>query len=358
MPTALRLGPISRRATAAALGLVAALLAVEGALQAAAYAASVAALPDAAAATAAADEVALCVGDSFTFGLQASSPAQSYPAQATRMAQAGEGRHEVFSNCGVPGQSSRDVLLRLAGDLRAHQPQTVFVLVGTNDHSFRPRPVEPRELEAAGDGGFVWRWRTLRLVQVAASWRQAGPRRSADRPFLGVWHTDEVEFEFTPEGIMRLGDQRWPWSIQEQGLLQVQLPNGDLLPLSWRPDGARLFVECSLWNPPLLAEPGPMPGPVRSILREHLRQIAALVRAAGARCVLLTYPGGPFLRPGLNDDIRAVAASERTDLIDVEAHFEELAQQMDIRRCYAPDGHCSDLGNEQIARLCVAFLRR
>ena len=301
--------------------------------------------------------VVLCVGDSFTFGLHATSPAFSYPSLAQSLVAARGGAPTQFVNRGVPGQSSRDVLLRLDDDLARHRPEVVYVLVGTNDHTFRPTLVRAEELASTRPPGFAWRVRTWRLLQLLTN---SGSEADAQRglPFVGVWHANQVEFEFTAEGVMRLGDQQWTWSLAPDGGLRVQLPDGRQLPIEWRLEGPRLHVACALWDPPLLFEPGPMPGPGNAVLREHLRQIVAKVRVAGARCVLLTYPGGAFARPGLNDELRAAARENGSELLDVEARFVELAKDGDIARYYVEDGHCSDLGNEEIAKLCAADAQR
>lgn len=301
--------------------------------------------------------VALCVGDSFTFGLHATSPAHSYPALAEGRAEALGEKAPRFVNRGVPGQSSRDVLLALDADLERHRPSVVYVLVGTNDHTFRPELVRPHESGDAQQRGFAWRLRTWRMLQLlGAAW---GNLAAADsHPFVGVWHTNAVEFELTADGGMLLAGQRWEWEIDAGGQLVVRLPDGNRMPIQWLRDGARLRVACALWDPPILFEPGPMPGPVSAILREHLRQIVHKVRAAGARCVLLTYPGGAFARPGLNEDIRATAAETGVDLLDVEERFSELGATEGSQRLYVADGHCSDLGNAVIAELCAANARR
>lgn len=348
----------ARRVIASAIGVVVAALVIELVLQVAALVMHLRNSDvHAAEKGVAASRVVLCVGDSFTFGLHATSPAFSYPALAQSLVAARGGAPTQFVNRGLPGQSSRDVLLRLDDDLARHRPEVVYVLVGTNDHTFRPTLVKAEELASARPPGFAWRVRTWRLLQLLAN---SGSESEAQHglPFVGVWHANQVEFEFTAEGVMRLGDQRWPWSLASNGGLRVQLPDGRQLPIEWRLEGPRLHVACALWDPPLLFEPGPMPGPASAVLREHLRQIVAKVRAAGARCVLLTYPGGAFARPGLNDDLRAAACENGADLLDVEARFVELAKDGDIARHYVADGHCSDLGNEEIAKLCAADAQR
>ncbi len=340
-----------RRVLATALGIAGALVLLEVLLQVAALGLFWFGTESSIAhASAKGERVVLCVGDSFTFGLHASSPLESYPAILGRMAAQSGTTGVAVINRGVPGQSSRDVLQRLIPDLEQLRPETVLVLVGTNDFTFRPALLEADDLTHVAQPTFAWRLRTWRLLQLLTP-RET--RADTERlPFLGKWHTDQVECDFSADGFMRLGDQRWAWCSDAEGALQVQLPTGDSLPIEWRMEGSRLLVQCALWDPPLLLERGPMPSAVEGVLRAHVHEIVRRVRAAGARCALLTYPGGPFARPGLNDELRKIAAAEDVDLVDVEQRFAALANSKDLRELYVPDGHCSDLGNAEIADLC------
>ncbi len=109
----------------------------------------------------------LCVGDSFTFGIGAETPAGSYPAQLERELRERTGMDFTVANCGYPGQHSADVLLRLDADFDRVRPEHVFVLVGTNDVWRKPARVElPARSGASGSDptGFRWRFRVGHLA--------------------------------------------------------------------------------------------------------------------------------------------------------------------------------------------------
>src|SRR6187455_386402 len=73
----------------------------------------------------------LCVGDSNTYGLYV--PQWSYPAQLlARLRPRFRGPVAVV-NRGVPGQSAAQVAETLPADLRAVHPDLVLVLAGLND---------------------------------------------------------------------------------------------------------------------------------------------------------------------------------------------------------------------------------
>ena len=109
----------------------------------------------------------LCVGDSFTYGLGASShEGGSYPAQlAARLESEQPGRWQVV-NEGYPGRNSRQLLERLADQLAQHHPRYVLLLVGLNDRWSLPAlldlEADPGAQVAAGNG-FRLELRTLRL---------------------------------------------------------------------------------------------------------------------------------------------------------------------------------------------------
>ncbi len=125
----------------------------------------------------------LCVGDSFTFGVGARSPATSYPGQLTAALAARGMPGVAVTNAGFPGQHSGDVLSKLQSQLTP-STKVVCVLVGTNDSWRHPVRVDLAELAreqttASTGSGFQWRWRTARLFQLltrfeANTWQQSG----------------------------------------------------------------------------------------------------------------------------------------------------------------------------------------
>ena len=131
------------------------------------------------------ERVILCVGDSFTYGIGASTPASTYPAQLEALLRA-RGPHDgswVVLNRGWPGRSSAELMQRMPGLLAAERPDYVSILIGTNDAwsdadaALLPPPLAPPPGAGVSPGAptheWVWRWRTRRLVQLLVA-RLAG----------------------------------------------------------------------------------------------------------------------------------------------------------------------------------------
>jgi lysophospholipase L1-like esterase len=130
----------------------------------------------------------LCVGDSYTFGVGATSPGTSYPAQLQKQLAAHGIADSGVVNAGFPGQHSGEVLSKLPAQLTP-STRVLCVLVGTNDSWRRPPRVDLAELaRAAGpDGSFRWCWRTARLFQLitrfeAGTWQQSGGAAATPAP--------------------------------------------------------------------------------------------------------------------------------------------------------------------------------
>ena len=101
----------------------------------------------------------LCVGDSNTYGLYV--PQWSYPAQLlARLRPRFRGPVAVV-NRGVPGQSAAQVAETLPADLRAVHPDLVLVLAGLNDAWNSP--------PESGALGWLARLRLVRLARVLLS---------------------------------------------------------------------------------------------------------------------------------------------------------------------------------------------
>ncbi|MGE0815654.1 MAG: GDSL-type esterase/lipase family protein [Vicinamibacterales bacterium] len=114
-----------------------------------------------------ADGTILCVGDSYTFGIGATSAQRSYPGQLeARLRPLGHGWRVV--NGGWPGRNSRELVEALDHDLSAARPEIVYVLVGTNDLWTRPPRMDAAS-DARDSARFRWRWRTGRLLSLMLS---------------------------------------------------------------------------------------------------------------------------------------------------------------------------------------------
>lgn len=107
----------------------------------------------------------VCLGDSYTAGIGASSPEASYPAQLERRLRAA-GLDVHVGNGGMPGQDSAFMLQRLPSLLRP-ETKVLCVLMAFNDTWSRPARVDLATVAPAADpAGFQWRWRTGRLVAL------------------------------------------------------------------------------------------------------------------------------------------------------------------------------------------------
>lgn len=127
----------------------------------------------------------LCLGDSYTYGIGATSPEASYPGQL-RARLHERGCDVQVGNGGSPGQDSAFLLRTLPGLLRP-ETRVLCVMLGTNDSWSRPAPVSTEELARSGarPQGFEWRWRTGRLLALgwrfaANAWRRTGDRGADD----------------------------------------------------------------------------------------------------------------------------------------------------------------------------------
>ncbi len=215
-----------RRVRAVVLGVLVALVALEVVLQLG-HAALVLTRSDAAAGAAERGHRVLCVGDSFTFGIGASSRGAAYPAalqQALR--ENGDPAWEVF-NEGWPGRNSRELLERLGSQIDRLDAGVVCVLVGTNDRWSHPPRLEP-DAEFAGveDGGFQLRWRTLRLgalVWDALFGEPDAPARTLAERLPGSWAMLGDRVDFVADGTGSFGGASLAWR-SEGDALEVECP--------------------------------------------------------------------------------------------------------------------------------------
>ena len=124
----------------------------------------------------------LCLGDSYTAGVGATSPEQSYPAQLQR--QLRELGHDDFTviNGGCPGKDSAFMMRRLPGLL---QPETkvLCVLMAFNDTWSHPDPIdtEQLDLELNYESTFEWQWRTGRLMALCLGFGDNSWHRTSDQ---------------------------------------------------------------------------------------------------------------------------------------------------------------------------------
>ncbi|MCI0588961.1 MAG: GDSL-type esterase/lipase family protein [Planctomycetes bacterium] len=229
-------------------------------------------------------KVILCVGDSFTYGLGASSiDSASYPAQLERLLREVDGPGWGVRNRGWPAQDSRDVLRRIDRDLAEARPDLVYVLVGINDHWSQP-PLEalPPPAEPAPGRSFLWRWRTVRVASLLRERFRRKPEPSPPGagvpldPFVGDWHWGRLRVRFHRDGRLSVGPSELRWTIDGKHLALEGLPGGPLRP-SWFLDGNLLLLQGgNLPFPHVLTKEPPEPrlGEPDALESQALRRLA------------------------------------------------------------------------------------
>lgn len=246
----------------------------------------------------------LCVGDSFTYGLGATGDGGSYPRQLEQLLTAAGAARSVV-NGGWPGQTSREVLLRLPEQLQRHRPEVVCVLVGINDVWGRPVRVVEADFAKPPSAGFPLRWRGGQVLSLLVTWLTHQPNAAPE--FVGTWHHGDLQVSFEPSGRVLLGRDELRW-IRDEGGFALVMPKGEVLPLSWSITAGRLLLRTPQFEHTL--ESGPAPPP-RAVVRGELalaRGELALAKQTFAEA-LATVEDAPSARAGLV--AVAVAESDR-----------------------------------------------
>ena len=142
----------------------------------------------------------VCLGDSYTAGIGASTPEASYPAQLERRL-AAAGRPVHVANGGMPGQDSAFMLRRLPSLLRP-ETKVLCVLMAFNDTWSRPPRVDLATIAPGAEAtGFQWRWRTGRLLALSLrfatnSWfRTGGDVPTTEPPMPGATTSPDQLFD-------------------------------------------------------------------------------------------------------------------------------------------------------------------
>ncbi|MBK8979685.1 MAG: SGNH/GDSL hydrolase family protein [Planctomycetes bacterium] len=232
-----------RRAVAILVCVAATLVVLEAALQVLAYVQ----WSREREATRPAGRVVLCVGDSLTYGLGATSRDRAWPACLGRLLSDRGGDTSVVGGA-WPGQNSADVLRRLPDQLASLRPDVLCVLVGWNDGWSRPLPSAP---PALGGDAFPLRWRTRRLLallsaDVEGQLQGAPAERASATPFVGAWHVGAQDFYFGPDGTAVIGGLPMPWTLAGDRIL-VTRPDGEVVPVRWRMAAGELWFGIVGW---------------------------------------------------------------------------------------------------------------
>ncbi len=136
-----------------------------------------------------ADRRALCIGDSYTFGLYYPTE-ESFPARLEAMLnERGEQRWAVV-NRGIPAQNTAQMVAALPRHLEAIRPELVIILGGHNNRWNRADPVRTPALLN------WWNDRILvRLVKLALAEKEATEEAIPGLERITEWGTDRVGVE-------------------------------------------------------------------------------------------------------------------------------------------------------------------
>jgi hypothetical protein len=283
------LGAAAARLLLVLAGVAAALLVLEGLLQAGAFLTRTTGrhLPVAGPTE---NRRILCLGDSNTYGFYLER-SEAYPNVLAALA-AADGRPLEVINLGQPGVNSSRLRNELPQMLATFRPTTVTIMVGVNDFWTVPAAI-------GDDGGRGWRDRLWRGSRVFRMLYMLG--QSFRRPEVTVEVTPESETDQSAgRGRIEYGGQvfTWEWQPKEGGV----------------PDFA----------PALVA---------------NLTAMAAAVRAAGAEPVLLTYPSEASVYAVTNRVLREAAAKSGTRLVDLGAEIRPLCGTPDCPELFFADRH-------------------
>ncbi len=186
----------------------------------------------------------LCVGDSFTYGMHASSPQHSYPAQLEERLRRDTSVEWHVENRGWPGRMSREVLEQLDGWLAQTKPRFLCIAVGVNDSWRRPEelvlPDDGSPAAPVGSGEpYVW---TFRLGRLFTAFRTHGPFRDQQA-------TPPAETVAPPTPAALVGD----WVLLGPGAMVTLRADGTGSvgpePLQWQLEGARLTITAKVLPP-------------------------------------------------------------------------------------------------------------
>ncbi|HET6163869.1 MAG TPA: SGNH/GDSL hydrolase family protein [Planctomycetota bacterium] len=212
----------------------------------------------------------LCVGDSYTFGVGASSSSTSYPAALEALLRDGpiDGLSRVV-NGGWPGRNSREVIELLPRQIAEFRPHRVAILLGTNDFWSHPDHVEIEKLadplpSGGSSTGFRLEWRLPRLIALLVRSPRfqgffipagrATPPAGASPPtpdgtaksaktadlLVGTWRAGASQLELKADGSACFDGAPLRWALASKSIVFVGA--GAPTPVGWRLENGRLAL--------------------------------------------------------------------------------------------------------------------
>jgi lysophospholipase L1-like esterase len=253
----------------------------------------------------------LCLGDSNTYGLWLDQrEKEAYPQQLESLwnARVTAPKLEVL-NLGFPGTNSSRLARDLPRLLETLHPDILVLMVGVNDFWTLPFPIDQAQ-EARPQGGFLARHSLLyRLFHLIRRGRVA----------------DKVEILMDPNGSLTRGAHH----KARVGDLEFEMG----------------FVK---------AEPG-LSGDAEG-LKNNLRRLVELARAAETPLYLMTYPSSGDFHAPANQAIRDAAFETETPLIDLTVVFQPICPTGNCPDVLFPDGHPKASGYKIVAETIIERL--
>ena len=313
----------TRRVIALGLGVLLTPLVLEGALRAAAM------VVRESRTGAKGKSLALCQGDSFTFGVFL-PPEATYPARLEALLREGGVAEPRVVNSGIPGKPTWIVKRELRQDLTDYGPRFALLLAGINN-SWRRRPADHNV-----EGSTTQEWRIVRTWRLARAHFGRGakeqetqapedeaPKAKKDGKRNRNWvRQDNVEFRGKGERVIHFEDRQG-----KQRSYVVHNSN-------------RKESEFTTW------------------IREDIARAARIAREEGVEPIILGYPadGRPF--DTVNEALEATAQATGAPFVDFRAAFRKAARRVGEDALFFPDQHATALGCDLMARVVVNRLVR
>lgn len=261
----------------------------------------------------------LCIGDSYTFGLYY-RPEEAYPGRLELLlnagTEAGSGGHRRWfvENSGIPAQNSAQMAARLPEQLDRLKPKVVVVLAGFNDRwNFAPPSrAATTTVDRAHDGSWIDQWVLVKFVRLVL----------ANEPAAVALDGKTRLAQFTESHIEVAGDE------------------GDNA-IDIRKTGQRLVDEEHY-----------------VAVATRLREMVAVVRAAGALPFLCSYPSP---EPHYEPPSRAaadVARETSVPFVDLRTLFARELEHAAYESLLIPgDRHPTDRGYWRMAVAVAAAMQ-
>ena len=217
----------------------------------------------------------LFLGDSNTYGLYVEH-SQAYPAVFERAWNERYADRPIeVVNLAYPGTNSSRILRELPHILRSFRPDTIVLMVGSND--YWTTPVAPAEASSFAMRAGEWLWDWSRVYRLLFMLRRTVAARS------------ELSIEANERG--------------NEAMLRY---GGDSIVLGFEGRPAYAAFQTPMISDALVA---------------NLNAISKSTREAGVRLLLLTYPAERRFYGPANKQIRRVAEEASIPLVDLAARF-------------------------------------